>query len=247
MVASTLGSTVFQWVQTIALLRFTTATDGDVQSALWDRLLKLPATFFRDYTIGDLSSRVSAVSQIHQILSGTVLKTIFAGIFSVLNLGLLLSYNGKLALLAIAIALVYMAITLLSGFLTLRKMRPLLAQQGLLLGVMVQIISGVSKLRVAGAEARAFTHWGKQYRQQLHLTLSTQQIEDVLKAVNSALPGLTNVLIFFSATQMLQQGGTFSIGTFFAFNAAFGSFIGGATSLSSTVIDFLYGNGRSRF
>jgi NHLM bacteriocin system ABC transporter ATP-binding protein len=237
--ASTLGSIVFQWVQTIALLRFTTATDTDVQSALWDRLLKLPATFFRDYTIGDLSSRVSAVSQIHHLLSGTVLKTIFVGIFSVLNLGLLLSYNSKLALLAISIALVYMVITLLSGLLTLRKMRPLLAQQGLLLGVMVQIINGVSKLRVAGAEARAFNHWGKQYRQQLHLTLSTQQIEDVLHAVNSVLPGLTNVLIFFSATQMLQQGNTFSIGTFLAFNAAFGSFLSGATSLSSTVIDVL--------
>jgi NHLM bacteriocin system ABC transporter ATP-binding protein len=239
LVASTLGSTVFQWVQTIALLRFTTATDTDVQSAFWDRLLKLPATFFRDYTIGDLSSRVSAVSQIHHLLSGTVLKTIFAGIFSVLNLGLLLSYNGRLALLAIAIALVYMAITLLSGFLTLRKMRPLLAQQGLLLGVMVQIINGVSKLRVAGAEARAFNHWGKQYREQLRLTLSTQHIEDVFHAVNSVLPGLTNLLIFFAATEMLQQGGTFSIGVFFAFNAAFGSFISGATSLSSTVIDVL--------
>jgi NHLM bacteriocin system ABC transporter ATP-binding protein len=239
LVASTLGSTVFQWVQSIALLRLTMATDSDVQSALWDRLLKLPTVFFRNYTIGDLSSRVSSVSQIHHTLSGTALKTIFAGIFSVLNLGLLLYYNGSLALLAIAIALVYIAITLLSGFLTLRKMRPLLEQQGLLLGVMVQIINGVSKLRVAGAEARAFTHWGKQYRRQLQLTLSTQQIEDVLKAVNSALPGLTNVLIFLSASEMLQQGGTFSIGVFFAFNAAFGSFISGATSLSTTVIDIL--------
>jgi NHLM bacteriocin system ABC transporter ATP-binding protein len=239
LVAATLGSSVFQWVQALFLLRLTTATDSDVQSALWDRLLNLPATFFRDYTVGDLSSRVSSVSQIHHILSGTVLKTIFAGIFSVLNLGLLLSYNATLALLAIAIALVYIAITLLSGFFTLRKMRPLLKQQGLLFGVMVQIINGVSKLRVAGAEARAFAYWGKQYREQLRLTLSTQQIEDILKAINSVLPELTNVLIFFSATQMLQQGGTFSVGVFFAFNAAFGSFISGATSLSNTVIDVL--------
>jgi NHLM bacteriocin system ABC transporter ATP-binding protein len=239
LVASTLGSTVFQWVQALFLLRLTTATDSDVQSALWDRLLKLPATFFRNYTIGDLSSRVSAVTQIHHLLSGTVLKTIFAGFFSVLNLGLLLSYNVNLALLAIAIALVYVAISFVSGFLTLRKMRPLLEQQGRLFGVMVQIIDGVSKLRVAGAEARAFTYWGKQYREQIRLTLSTQQIEDILKAINSVLPELTNVLIFFSATQMFQQGGTFSIGSFFAFNAAFGSFISGATSLSNTVIDIL--------
>jgi NHLM bacteriocin system ABC transporter ATP-binding protein len=240
LVAAALGSTVFQWIQAIALLRMETAMDSNVQAALWDRLLKLPSTFFRDYTTGDLSSRVSSVSQIHQILSGTVLKTIFSGLFSVLNLGLLLFYNSTLALLAIAIAVVYIVVTIFSGVLTLRKMRPLLEQQGLLLGTMVQMINGVPKLRVAGAEARAFAYWGNQYRQQLRLILSTQQIEDILAAINSVLPPLTNVLIFCAATQMLQkQDGTFSIGTFFAFNAAFGSFIGGASSLSKTVVDVL--------
>jgi NHLM bacteriocin system ABC transporter ATP-binding protein len=240
LVATALGSTVFQWVQAIALLRLETAMDSNIQAALWDRLLKLPSTFFRDYTTGDLSSRVSAVSQIHELLSGTVLKTIFSSLFSVLNLGLLLYYNGILALLAIAVALAYIIITLVSGVLTLRKMRPLLEQQGILLGTMVQIINGVAKLRVAGAEARAFAYWGKQYRQQLHLVLSTQQIEDILAAINSVLPPLTNVLIFCAAAQMLhQKDSNFSIGIFFAFNAAFGSFIGGASSLSKTVVDVL--------
>jgi NHLM bacteriocin system ABC transporter ATP-binding protein len=241
LVASALGSTVFQWVQAITLLRLTTATDSNVEAALWDRLLNLPATFFRGYTVGDLSSRVSSVTQIHQVLSGNVLKTLFSGLFSVLNLGLLVYYNRNLALVAIAVALVYVVITLVSGLLTLRKMRPLLEQQGLLLGIMVQIINGVSKLRVAGAEARAFAYWGKQYRQQLHLVLSTQKIEDVLAAINKVLPALTNALIFCVATQMLQnqKDGSFSIGVFLAFNAAFGSFLGGVTSLSSTVVDIL--------
>jgi NHLM bacteriocin system ABC transporter ATP-binding protein len=240
LVATALGSTVFQWVQAIALLRLSTATNSDTQAALWDRLLNLPSTFFRDYTMGDLSSRVSSVSQIQQILSGTVLKSIFSGLFSVLNLGLLLYYNSTLALLAIAVALVYIAVTVFSGILTLRKMRPLSEQQGLLLGIMVQMINGVPKLRVAGAEARAFAYWGKAYRQQLSLILSTQQIEDILTAINSVLPPLTNVLIFCAATQMLQQkDSTFSLGSFFAFNAVFGSFISGAASLSKTVVDSL--------
>jgi NHLM bacteriocin system ABC transporter ATP-binding protein len=240
LVASALGSTVFQWVQAIALLRLSAATDADTQAALWDRLLNLPATFFRDYTTGDLSSRVSAVSQIQQVLSGSVLTSIFAGLFSLLNLGLLVYYNSSLALLAIGIALVYIVITLVSGILTLRKMRPLSEQQGILLGIMVQMINGVPKLRVAGAEARAFAYWGKEYRQQLQLILSTQQIEDVLAAINTVLPPLTNVLIFCAATQMLQQpDSTFSLGIFFSFNAAFGSFISGAASLSKTIVDSL--------
>jgi ABC-type bacteriocin/lantibiotic exporter with double-glycine peptidase domain len=46
LVATALGSTVFQWVQAIALLRLTTATNSDTQAALWDRLLNLPSTSF---------------------------------------------------------------------------------------------------------------------------------------------------------------------------------------------------------
>jgi NHLM bacteriocin system ABC transporter ATP-binding protein len=240
LIAAALGTVAFQWVQTMALLRFSTGADSTIQAALWDRLLNLPSTFFRDYTVGDLSSRVGAVNQIQQILSGTVLKTIFSSLFSILNLGLLLFYDAKLALLAIAIALIYVILTLFSGLISLRQMRPLIEQQGLLLGTMVQLINGVAKLRVAGAEARAFAYWGKQYRQQLRLVLSTQQIEDTLESITVILPTFTNVLVFYTATQMLQQQDeTLSIGVFFAFNAALGSFIGGTSSLSETVIDVL--------
>jgi NHLM bacteriocin system ABC transporter ATP-binding protein len=238
--AAALGTTVFQWVQALALLRLTTTVDADLQAALWDRLLNLPSTFFRDFTVGDLSSRVGSVNQIQQLLSGAVLKTLFSGLFSFLNLGLLIYYDGTLALVSIAIALIYVVLTLASGLLTLRKMHPLMEQQGELLGVMVQLINGVAKLRVAGAEARAFAYWGKQYREQLRLILSTQQIEDVLEALDTILPTFANILIFYTATQMLQQqDSAMSMGLFFAFNAASSSFIGGVSSLSETIIDLL--------
>jgi NHLM bacteriocin system ABC transporter ATP-binding protein len=238
--AAAFGTAVFQWVQAITLLRLTTTVDSDIQAALWDRLLNLPSTFFRDFTVGDLSSRVGSVNQIQQLLSGAVLKTLFSGLFSFLNLGLLIYYDGTLALVTLAIALIYVVLTLASGLLTLRKMRPLMELQGQLLGVMVQLINGVAKLRVAGAEARAFAYWGKQYRQQLQLILSTQQIEDILEALDTILPTFTNILIFYTATQMLQQqDGALSMGVFFAFNAAASSFIGGVSSLSETVIDIL--------
>lgn len=127
--------------------------------------------------------------------------------------------------------------------LTLRKVRPLLEQQGKLFGMMVQIINGVAKFRVAGAESRAFAYWGRQYSRQLKLMLSSQQIEDNLAVINNILPALTSAALFGFATSMLQQsqanGGNFSTGTFLAFNAAFGTFISGATSLSTTVVDVL--------
>ncbi len=238
-----LGSMVFQFAQGLAIIRLETFADSTTQAAMWDRLLNLKSTFFRQYSMGDLNSRVSGVNQIRQQLSGTVLKTAFSGIFSFLNLGLLFYYSGSLGLVALGVGLIYIVVTITAGILTLQKFRPLLDLQGQLFGVMVQLINGVAKLRVAGAEARAFAYWGRQYSRQLHLILSTQGIEDILTVINEVLPGLTNAILFGLAAIMLQQsqtqGGSFSTGAFLAFNAAFGTFISGATSLSSTVIDVL--------
>ncbi|MGG6295599.1 NHLP bacteriocin export ABC transporter permease/ATPase subunit [Leptolyngbya sp. AN02str] len=243
LLATTLGVTLFQIAQGIALMRLETFADASTQAAVWDRLLKLKPSFFRQYSIGDLSARVSAVSQIRQKLGSTILKSLFSSLFSLLNLGLLFYYSAPLALIALLVALINISVTVVSSMLTLKKARPLLDRQGKLFGMMVQIINGVAKFRIAGAETRAFAYWGKQYSQQLKLTLASQGIEDNLAVINSLLSALTPAALFTCAIYLLQQAqtaeGGFSIGTFLAFNAAFGTFIGGATSLSTTVVDVM--------
>ena len=243
LIATTFGATLFQLTQGFAIMRLETFADTSTQAAVWDRLLNLQPSFFRQYSVGDLSSRVSVITQIRQKLSNTILKSFFSSLFSLLNLGLLFYYNPLLAIIAVFVAGINIAVTIISGILTLRKIRPLLNMQGKLFGMMVQIINGVAKFRLAGAEPRAFAYWGRQYRHQLHLMLDAQSIEDNLVVVNNILSALTPAVIFAFATSLLQEsqanGGSFSIGTFFAFNTAFGTFISGTTSLSSTVIDIL--------
>ncbi|MEM1392177.1 MAG: NHLP bacteriocin export ABC transporter permease/ATPase subunit, partial [Cyanobacteria bacterium P01_H01_bin.150] len=190
---------------------------------------------------GDLSSRVSVISQIRQKLSNTILKSFFSSLFSLLNLGLLFYYSPPLALIAVLVAGINVTVTIISGILTLKKIRPLLNMQGKLFGMMVQIINGVAKFRLAGAEPRAFAYWGRQYHHQLHLMLDSQSIEDNLVVIKNILSALTPAVIFAFTINLLQasQDGSFSTGTFLAFNAAFGTFISGTSNLSTTIIDIL--------
>ncbi|MEM7713464.1 MAG: NHLP bacteriocin export ABC transporter permease/ATPase subunit, partial [Cyanobacteria bacterium P01_A01_bin.68] len=243
LVATTLGASLFQLTQAVAILRLESFADTSTQAAVWDRLLKLKASFFRKYSIGDLSQRVSVITQIRQKLSNTILKSLFSSLFSLLNLGLLFYYSLPLALVATVVALIYVLVTIVSGILTLNRIRPLINMQGKLFGMMVQIINGVAKFRTAGAESRAFAYWGKQYHHQLTLMMNAQSIEDNLVVINSFLSAITPAIIFAMTVSLLHQssnsGGGFSTGTFLAFNTAFGTFISGATNLSSTVVDIL--------
>ncbi|WP_373530007.1 NHLP bacteriocin export ABC transporter permease/ATPase subunit [Nostoc sp.] len=238
------GMAVFRLAQGFALLRVETISDASTQAAVWDRLLNLPVSFFRQYTTGDLQSRVTSISTIRRLLSGTTLITLITGLFSLLNLGLLFYYSWKLALVAVAVAIVVVAVTTLSGMLLVRKVRPLLEIKGNIFGQTVQLINGISKLRVAGAQERGFASWSKNYSRQIKLELSTQNVEDGVALFNTVMPTLTSGILFWFTIQQLEEAQTtgavgLTIGTFLAFNSAFGTFIKGATDVSNTVTSAL--------
>ena len=239
-----LAKTAFRITKGFSLLRVETSAAADTQAAMWDRLLNLPVSFFRQYQTGDLLSRISSINAIRQKLGTTVLLQLITSIFAVLNLGLLFYYSVSLSWIAIGSAIVIITVTSVSGAVMVRKVRPLLEIKGHLFGEVVQLINGISKLRVAGAEQRAFAFWSHNYSQQIKLELSTQLFEDVVAVLNTVIPTITTGLIFWFAVVLLdkaQMGGEpgLTVGTFVAFNGAFGAFLGGATQVSNIFTDAL--------
>ena len=235
---------LFQLTQGLSLLRLETASDASTQAAVWDRLLNLPVSFFRQYTTGDLQSRVSSISTIRRQLGGRTLINLITSLFALFYLGQLFYYNFKLALVVLAVAVVTIAFTTVSGTILLRKVRPQLELQGNIFGITVQLINGISKLHIAGAQERAFACWSKNYSRQIKLELSTQQVEDAVQVFNTVMPTLTNGILFWLTISLLQEAQTsgtigLSLGTFLAFNTASGNFINGATNLSNTVTEVL--------
>ena len=240
--SASLGVTIFRLAQSFTILRMQTQVGFDTQAAVWDRLLKLKPAFFCQYSTGDLHNRVSAVTQMRQQLSSSILRTLFTSLFLLLNLGLLIIYSLPLALVAITVAVVVIVVTTVSGIITRQKMRPLQQLSGEIFGLTVQLIGGVSKLRVAAAESEAFAYWAKKYTQQVKLILSTQLIDDLLTTFNVILPTVSSMLLFGLAVYFTQQSPTetgLSTGTFLAFITAFTTFISSATRLSNTLIDIL--------
>lgn len=241
--AASFGMFVFQFAQRRVLLRLQTSTDLTIQAAIWDRLLKLKPSFFRQYSTGDLQNRVSAIAQIRSHLSGTLLPALFTSLFSLLNLVLLFFFSFPLAGIAAIVAGVALWVNHILRLMLSPQLRALQELEGHLLGTMVQIMGGIAKLRVAGAENRVFAYWAQHYRQQLHLVIKTQSLEDGLTVFNTLLPVLSSMAFFGVASSLTTLDAALpnglSTGTFLAFNAAFGAFMTGTQDLSRTWIELL--------
>lgn len=108
--------------------------------------------------------RLLAVGQIRSQLSGATQRTLLSGIFALLNLGLMFIYSVKLALVAMGITLVAAIVTTVSSTMLVRRQRKTEELDGELNGLSIELINGVSKLRVAAAEERAFAAWAKKIR-----------------------------------------------------------------------------------
>jgi len=234
LIAVTFGSSIFQLSQSFVALRLQAIADSSTQAAVWDRLLNLKVSFFRQYAKGDLQRRVAAVSQIRSRLSDTALRSLFTSFFSLLNLGLLFFYNFRLALVALILALIAFIITYISGKINRQKIAAIENIGGEIRSFTVQLINGISKLKVAGAENLALARWAGIYRQQLEMMLSRQKVEDLLLVFNTTLSTTSSLIIFWLAVRLSNND--FSTGTFLAFNVAFGSFISAVISLSNTLI-----------
>lgn len=229
LVIGALATSVFQITRSIAVLRLGGKIDGGVQAAVWDRLLGLPADFFRRFSVGDLANRSMGVDAIRELLTGNVVTSILSAIFSLFTFGLLFYYSWGLALLASALVAVLMGVTMLLVWLQVRHQRDLYELQGRVTSLLFGLISGLSKLRVGGAVSRAFALWAQRFAEQRRHTIRGQRIANLQTTLNACYGVLTSLALF--AFMGLSSQAAMPVGDFIAFNAAFGQFLGAALSM----------------
>jgi CRP-like cAMP-binding protein len=111
------GTALFSLTRSLATLRLQSKMEATVQAAVWDRLLALPVPFFRNFTSGDLAKRSLGISQIREVLTGSVLSSILTGIFSITSGALMFYYSWRLALIATALVFISFVILTFCGWL----------------------------------------------------------------------------------------------------------------------------------
>ena len=111
--------------------------------------------------------------------------------------------------------------------------------QGKVSGFVLQLLTGVGKLRVAAATARALGIWSKQFAVQKRYFVSSQIVGNGFAAFETAFPTLATMVIFAYASPADSKL-VGDLGAFLAFFSAFGQAMGSigawATGISETLI-----------
>ena len=173
------AASLFEVGRGIALLRTRVRLGNTLQMALWDRMLRLPASFFRRYQVGDLAERSLVVNSVNEQVTDVVVLSLIAGVFGLFNLVAMIIISPPLAL----VGLLLCAVGGLGLFLTRRagsKYWTAMLDGGREISAeALQYFTGIVKIRTSGAERRVFARWAQHYAQQNVRALTTFRIDNV--------------------------------------------------------------------
>ena len=165
------------------------------------KLLRLPVEFFQHRLVGDLTDRVSSIDRIAKSLTERFLVLVVEVAMSAVLLVAMLVYDVLLTAIALALAVLHGVLAHFLNALRAVRSQAMRREQGLLIGVGMQMLSHADNLRMTGTDDRFYSRWsGQQARE-----LQARQRYSELGAVNTSLPGLIAAL---RAAVILGLGGS---------------------------------------
>ena len=227
-----------QAMEGMVTLRLEGLIDYRLQAALIDRILRLPASLFRQYTAGDLVDRSMGINTARSILTGRILRGMTAALFCLFSLGLMFYYDLKLGSIALLLTLIRAAAIVATSLIRIYYESRHFNLQGRISGLVLQLIAGVGKLRVANATGGALALWSRQFANQKRYFISSQRAANALSVFETSYPTLATLVIFAIAART-DSHLLLDLGAFLGFLSAFGQTMGSIGTWASSVSESL--------
>ena len=235
-----IGSVSAQYLQNRMMLRLESVADLRLQSAVWDRLLRLPMVFIARYTTGDLSSRVNAITQLRQLLGSGVLSTLLSSLFAVSYFALMVTYDSALTLWASLFTLLALSCVLFITLQAIRLQKPLIESGAEITNFSLQAVMGLPQIRSAGAEPFLLVEWLRRISDYALLQLRNNIFSDAIEQYATLVAPMASMFLFAVVTYQLLDSrstaeATAIVVAFVSFNAAFSSFNSSITGMVNLV------------
>lgn len=228
LIGVTVSTALASTIKTTLLSRISTKMNTAVSAAAFGRLMSLPVSFFKPYSSGELAKRLTGITTLCGMLVEAFLTTGLTSVFSLVYVGQIFNYAPALAIPAVII----MALTLVFSFASIIAQmsiyRNSMNASAKLSGLVYGLFTGVTKIKLSGAERRAFSQWAKGYEAYASANYAIPARVHFLNALPT-LVGMVGTIVFYFSAVVAQ----ISMADYMAFNTAFGMLSGAIGMLAS--------------
>lgn len=216
--------------RTLFINRISTKMDIASEAAAMSRLLSLPTSFFSRFNAGELASRAQGVKTLCSQLAEFVFTTGITSVFSLAYIVQINTYAPSLTLCAVIVNLLSLIISIISTVFQVGVTKSILLTDAKLSGMSFAMYTGVAKIKLAGAERRAFARWSRK----LGENIDARNNEPLMLRI---APAINNMVLMFGtlAIYSIALANGVAVSDYVAFGTAYGMFTAGVTALGTII------------
>ena len=211
------GTLLFQMNKNLVMNRIAIKIGEYAEAAIYARVLLLPTSFFKDYSAGNLATRINNIWRMINAMVSGILGGGLTLVLSVIYFEQIIYYAPDLLPIAVLIiAAQVLVIALILRQLFKREVEVVEANTKAS-GTVTTLLSGIQKIKLAGAEDRAFAKWAGRFSEYAKAAFNRPKYLYCMDAFVVLIGMLGTLGIYLKA---MNAG--YSTADFMAFNTAFG-------------------------
>ncbi len=231
LLCASIGSLMLNASKSLISSRIDTRMSLCVEAATMMRVLSMPAGFFKNYGSGELSSRASYVNSLCSTLVSVFLNTGLTSIFSLIYITQIFKYAPGLVVPALLIILLTVVFSIASSLFQMQLSRKQMLISTKESGMSYALISGIQKIKLTGAEKRAFSRWGDLYAKSAKLSYDPPLFIKLNSVISTAI-SIAGTIVMYDAAIRTHV----SVAEYYAFNSAYGMVASAFMSLSGIAL-----------
>lgn len=208
---------LFRSFQTLINSRIGTKQSMAVEAAVMNRIMTLPASFFKQYSSGELTQRASYVQALCSTLFSTIGTTGLTSLFSLIYIGQVFQFAPALVVPSLIITLITIIVSMVTTFAQMQITKERMELSAATSGMTYAMISGIQKIKLAGAEKRMFSRWSKEYSREAALEFNPPTFLKISSTITLAVSLLGSLVLYWLAIESKV-----SVPDYYAFNTAYG-------------------------
>lgn len=231
MVCFAICQALIKTFQSLINARLEIKQNNAIAAAVMHRILNLPASFFRDFSSGELTQRSNYVSELCSIFINTITTVSFTTLFSFIYVGQIFSFIPSLAVPSLLIAIISLLVSVVTTLAQMRITKQRMEYTAKTSGMTYSMITGIQKIKLSGAEKRMFARWAKLYSKEAELTYNPPTFIKLRNTITLAISVFGTLFLYMLAIQSDTD-----VGNFYAFTTSYALVTAAFTQFSNIAL-----------
>lgn len=158
-----ISKVIFSALKNTLVERMAKKISTSTEAAMMMRILALPSNVFKEYGSGSIATRLTYMAEFCSYLTNIVFSTGLTTILSIVYVFQMFYYTPSLVFPALTLIVLSVILSVMAAVAEVRLFREVLQEKTADSSLSQSLLNGIQKIKLAGAEKRAFAKWADQW------------------------------------------------------------------------------------